>query len=88
MQISRTSNADISSLSQGLRPDGSAGPRAGGISAWSVDTDTAGYVRKALSHSCDSASSTDQAKALLAAGQLDSPAAIREAATNLATLGI
>ncbi len=89
MQISRTSNVDISSLSGGLRPDGAGGSRAGGVSAWSVETDTAGYVRKALSLTGEAAaSSIGEARALLSGGQLDSPAAIRAAATNLVTLGI
>lgn len=89
MQINRTGNADIISLSRGLRLDGSVRPGAKGARALSVETDTAGYVGKALSLSSEpGASRISEARAFLAGGGGESPAAIREAAGNLVTLGI
>jgi hypothetical protein len=89
MYINSIDNNNVNALSQGRQPDKQAKASAAGTRILSVDTDTDGYAEKALSLSSES-SSTDiqKVRALLAAGQLDTPDAIRQAAANIATLGI
>ncbi|HSV27668.1 MAG TPA: hypothetical protein VLH60_07220 [Sedimentisphaerales bacterium] len=88
MQINRTGNDEIGPLQFSVPHD--VAVRAGGGSgrSLSVDTDTAGYVHKALSCRRDlNVSLIEEARALLAGGHCDSPAAIRQAAANIISLG-
>jgi hypothetical protein len=88
MHINRTTSSDVNALSQGSIFDKPAKASDNG-KVYSVQTDSAGFVEKALSLSGDSSSSAiEEAKALLAAGRLDTPEAIRQAAANIALRGI
>jgi hypothetical protein len=89
MYIERAITSDMASLSRGVSGDKSAKPSTGKARDWSVDTDTTGFVRKALSLPLDvPASAIEKARMLVEAGQLDAPAAIRQAASAIADLGI
>lgn len=88
MQINRTSNDEISSFQFNPRRDAVRGGGGNGRGL-SVDTDTAGYVQRALSHRSGLNSSLiEEARMLLAGGYGDSPAAIRQAAASIVSLGI
>jgi hypothetical protein len=90
MLIDRTKNSDINALAYDAMQGKPARAAAGRTGAYAVDTDTAGYVARALSLSSvpTSSSAVDEARALLAAGLLDSADAARQAAANLVTRGI
>ena len=89
MHINRTDSSNINVLPQGGLPDKQAKATAASARILSVDTDTDGYAEKALSLSPESApTNIEEVKALLAAGRLDTPDAIRQAAANIAARGI
>lgn len=87
MHIGRTENINANARPQDLKAGDYARPA--GTKAWSVDTDTAGYVRKAMSlDAVDSASKIADAKVALAAGVIDSPDASSQAAAALLAFGV
>ena len=89
MHIERTTNSDIDPLAHGALSDRPARTSGSSDRGYEVDTDPAGYVHKALSmSSTPAAESISRARALLASSYLDSPATCRQAAANLAMLGV
>jgi hypothetical protein len=92
MQVNRTDNTDIKALTTGA---GSEKParvaQETEAKDVSVSVDAAGYIEKALTLPTDAAGSAaaiDEAKALLASGELDKFEAIREAARSIVVKGI
>jgi hypothetical protein len=89
MYVERAVNSDLAALARGGAGDKAAKAPTDKPRILSVDTDTAGFVRKAISLPYDvPASVIEQAKALVASGQLDSASAIRQVATTIANIGI
>jgi hypothetical protein len=89
MYVERAINSDLAAIARGTTGDKTARSSTDKTRHWSVDTDTAGFVRKAVSLPLDvPASVIEEAKALVASGQLDSAAAIRQVALTIANLGI
>jgi hypothetical protein len=89
MYIERTVNSEVAAAARGIGGDKAARTSADKSRNWSVDTDTAGFVHKALSLPLDiPVSVIEETKALVASGQLDSASAIRQVAKTIADLGI
>lgn len=89
MYVERAINSDMAAIARGVTGEKTAKTSGDKTRNWSVDTDTAGFVRKALSLPLDvPASAIEEAKALVASGQLDSAAAIRQVAASIARFGI
>jgi hypothetical protein len=89
MYINKTDSSNINILPQGGQPDRGVRATAADCPILSVNTDTEGYTKKALSMSPESAKTAiEEAKTLLAAGLLDTPDAVRQAAFTIAIRGI
>lgn len=89
MYIERAINSDMAAIARASTGEKPVRTSAEKSRNWSVDTDTAGFVRKALALPLDvPASEIEKAKALIASGQLDSASAIRQVARSIANTGI
>jgi hypothetical protein len=90
MQINRTDNSDVKAMTQGAT-DKPAKAVANTEARDSASVDTTGYVARAIALPMDgaaSAAAVDEAKALIASGEIDRLDLIREAARNIVVRGI
>jgi hypothetical protein len=89
MYVERAITSDMAALSRGTTGDKTTRSASEKVRDWSVNTDTAGFVHKAMLLPLDiSPAAIEEARALVASGQLDSASAIRRAASAIADLGI
>jgi hypothetical protein len=88
MQVNRTDNLDIRALTQGLT-DKPAKAAASTEKTDSLSVGAGGYIEQALALPMDGrASAIEEAKGLLASGELDRLENIREAAEKMVSRGI
>jgi hypothetical protein len=89
MYVERAINSDMAAIARATTGEKAAKTSADKSRNWSVDTDTAGFVRKAMSLPLEISPATiEEARELIASGQLDSATAIRQVAAAVVNLGI